>query len=189
MRSGTGTNSGLPSRVTLSTKARIAFLEAVSFHEGSGSAPAAVHQSAPNNDKLREINKFLVFMMGSLQENAFCRSRSVQFRFRDSDSSLFKGGKGRILDSAEQLLLVLRNASARCGGRFGPCISRCHAGIITMLLNLVFMLALLEQVFSSAFWPADATEFIYQFVAHVDTKLQKNHQAGIVHRRTATLRR
>ncbi len=37
MRSASGTKSGEPFVVTRSTKARTAFLVAVSFHEGSGS--------------------------------------------------------------------------------------------------------------------------------------------------------
>mgnify|MGYP003429644192 CR=1 FL=1 len=40
MRSGTGTKSGVPSRVTRSTKALIACFGAVSFQDGSGSSDA-----------------------------------------------------------------------------------------------------------------------------------------------------
>jgi hypothetical protein len=41
MRSATGTKSGEPSFVALSTKATIAFFEALSFHDGNGSAVSA----------------------------------------------------------------------------------------------------------------------------------------------------
>src|SRR5271168_1455642 len=48
MRSGGGTKSGEPCLATRSTKAMMALLGAVSFHDGSGSwaKPGAVHDTA-----------------------------------------------------------------------------------------------------------------------------------------------